>query len=182
MKVKSAALALAIASVPVAANAADGFGPSIGSVGRWVAYSKIDAMTDERHCVALFDDRDNVQFTPRSIAIGFRGRGGISSYRVRLGDAPVKSWMPVGRMDQQLGAVFFEGKRRDEMVAAGRLRLEAITVLKGIVTEDISLTEAPELLALFSKNHCDGSPPPTASAPAGKSSGSPATDDTDRYI
>lgn len=177
--VKIAAMTALAFGLSVSASAETGFGSQIGTTGRWTAYVSKDVMTDAATCVALYDDRANVQLTARSIAIGFRGRGGINSYRVRLGDAPPQSLFPASGTEKLLGAIVFEGKRRDAMIVAGRLRLEALTILSTVVTEDISLAEAPEVFAIFSKNGC--AVPITFSSPqSDQPTNNPAMDDSDR--
>lgn len=149
-------LIIAAAAVGFAssANAAEGFDSSLGKVGRWSVYANTDVMTDQKNCVALFDDRPQIQFTMKSIAIGLRGRGGIQSYQIRLDEAPARPLRLASRVERDMGAVFIDGKLYEEAIAATRLRFQGLSILNSLVDEDIDLSSVPEIKRLFAQAGC----------------------------
>lgn len=154
----AAAMALIVTTVVSAiaspAEAAEGFGTKVGTAGKWTVYVETDAMSDEKQCVALFEDRDQVQLSPTSFAISFRGRGGVQAYRLRLDDAPARSLQLATDAEKGVGAVLIDGDVFNELLAAKRVRIQAFTILRSLVDEDIDLSATADVKQLFAKAGC----------------------------
>jgi hypothetical protein len=152
MRILRAVIVAACLTAPVKAD--DGFGTKLGMAGKWTVYFDTDQMSDEKQCTALYDDRAQVQLTPTSLAIGYRGRGGISGYRIRLDDAPALPLQPATSDEESMGVVFIGGHIFNEVLAAKRVRVQALTVLNTIIDEDIDLSSVEEVKRLFTQAGC----------------------------
>lgn len=135
-------------------RAETGFGKQVGKAGRWTVYVSKDAMTDTVQCTALFDDRAQVQFAAGSLAISLRGRGGIDGYQIRLDDAPASTMRLPSRIEKEIGAVVLADATYQAILSARRLRFMALTVLGGMVQEDIDLSTTGEIKRLFGVYGC----------------------------
>lgn len=135
-------------------NAAEGFGDEVAQVGQWTIYAKIDGFTDAKTCVALFQDRADIQMDNKSFAISFRGRGGISAYKYRLDNQEPTALELASRREKGISALIFEGTKYNDIVGSTRLRLQAFTALSTLIDEDIDMTEAQDALDTFAANGC----------------------------
>ena len=153
MKTVTCFAAAAIA-LTVPAVAADGFGKNVGEAGSWSIYSEANPMTDEVQCTALFEDRANIQYSGNSFAISLRGRGGLSAYTVRIDNNAALPLQLASKTEKDIQAVYLEGAELERIEAANRLRIEIMTVIRGIVYEDIDLSGLAEVRNVFSQQGC----------------------------
>lgn len=145
---------LLAAAFTVPANAETGFGEQIGQVGKWTVYADTNQMTDAKECTALFEDRAAVQYSGDSLAISLRGRGGIRAYTMRFDDNAALPLRLANEDEKGVQAAYFKGEDLANIEAADRLRIEIMTVIRGVVFEDIDLSGLPEVRTLFTTNGC----------------------------
>ena len=135
-------------------TAATGFGEQVGQAGKWTVYADTNPMTDAKECTALFEDRAAVQYTGDMFAISLRGRGGNRAYTLRLDDNEALPLRLANEDEKGVHAAVFAGEDLANIEAADRLRIEIMTVIRGVVFEDIDLSGLPEVRTLFTSNGC----------------------------
>lgn len=127
------AVAIAAAATPILAQDVS----YKKTFGDWVAFESVDPMTDKKQCSATYVKDKQVLYTSKdAFKISYHGRGGVESYRYRFGkaqasepespDANANNWVTV--------PVFVS-----EALDAPNLRVQGTTVLKGLISMDISL-------------------------------------------
>lgn len=147
-------VAFAAAAISMPAMAAEGFGTKVGSAGKWTVYVEKDAMSDETRCTALYDDRSQIQLSPKSLGISYRGRGGVQAYRIRLDEAPAQSLRPATDIERKVGAAVIEGAKYREVLTAQRVRVQAYTLRNMVIDEDIDLSSVGDVQRLFVQAGC----------------------------
>jgi len=133
---------------------AEGLGQKISVVGDWTVYQDKDSMTDAVSCVATYKGRAQVQATTTSLAFSFRGRGGVSSYKYRIDEAPPSDLVLATDIQKQLDSIIFESDTFASIMAAKRFRLQVLTILSSVADEDISLASLPQAVATMKKHGC----------------------------
>ena len=132
--------------------------PNTLHIGLWTIEAKTDPMTDAKRCTAYYDlgPEYAVQITKDSFAISYRGRGGIESYQMRFDDDPPLELSLPSEVEKEIGAfVIKETDRRfDRLLIAKRLRVQASTLVGGIVNDDINLSDLPALFATLKGQRC----------------------------
>lgn len=123
-------------------------------VGDWYIYSEADAMTDELSCVAYYKDGKFIQLTDDSLAVAYRGRGGIKGYQLRFDEGAPTSMQLPSRSEERIGALILRGKTFDQVLAANRLRVQGVTVLNSIENDDIDLTDANAAIGQMQTMSC----------------------------
>jgi hypothetical protein len=111
--------------------------------GKWVVFGEADPMTDKMSCIAYYGGEKFVQLTNNSFAMGYGGRGGLKGYTIRFdNDPPLPMALPT-RIEERIGAFVIDTKdpRFARLVAAKRVRIQALTVLNSIVNDDVDLTD-----------------------------------------
>lgn len=148
-KLISAVVALSItASAAGAANLAEA--PIVFKSDDWSVRRTLDQMTDRPSCTALFRERYDIQVKPDAFYISTKGRGGISSYRLRYDDDVALPLKVASPLEKSLSAIWIQSADIPRVIAAKRLRVSALTLIGGSIDEDIPLNglrEAHEFLA-----------------------------------
>lgn len=158
MRMVAALLAATVAVVPTVAAAEDF--QNVGQpIGPWQVVRTVDAMTDARRCMAIYNGHYDVQLTAESLAINYRGRGGVSSYRYRLDDAPAAELELATRIEREISAIVIRGNRYQAMLGAHRVRVQALTVLDSSVLDDIDMSRSAEVITVLTGPECTGTAP-----------------------
>lgn len=143
---------LVVISASVAGNAKMAkVGPPTGP---WQMYSEQDAMTDKTSCIAYYNDDPNIQLTTKSLAFSYRGRGGVSSYTLRLANDTPLGLVLASDVEKHIGAVLIEGDTFKRVMAYPRLRMRVSTLVSGLVDEDLDLTNATPILSRLFGPEC----------------------------
>ena len=122
--------------------------------GKWIVYSRVDGMTDEKSCVAEYDG-NNVQLTLHSFAVGFAGRGGIDFFNIRIDNDPPMGTMYPDATEKSMGFFILENpKTISRIMNAKRIRVQTVTLVNGIVNDDIDLTQLEEVKSLLHGVDC----------------------------
>ncbi len=132
--------------------------PTVHHVGKWTVESEADPMTDAKSCTAYYDPgpKYGIQMTKDSFAVAYRGRGGLSSYRIRFDDdAPLDLALP-NNIEERVGAFLIRNtdKRFNRLMTAKRVRVQATTLVAGIVNDDVDLSDLPALMAKLNGPDC----------------------------
>lgn len=152
---KSTLLAVIVAALltsPVSAKAV----PVGNPVGKWVIFGEPDPMTDKMSCIAFYGGKRFVQATSDSFAVGYGGRGGLKGYELRFdNDAALGMTSPVGN-EERIGAFILNDtdSRFARLLIAKRLRVQTLTVLNSIASDDIDLTDLPRVMAKLKGPEC----------------------------
>jgi hypothetical protein len=88
------------------------------------------------------------------MAISFRGRGGIKGYKLRFDDNPASGLQLATPIEQQVGAVIWEDQDFYRILQARRLRFQGLTVLGGLVNEDIDLSGLSNVIEYLGGPNC----------------------------
>lgn len=125
-------------------------------IGKWVIYGGVDAMTDKKECIAYYGDKKYIQLTKASFAVGYGGRGGLRGYTLRFDDDPALSMKLPTDVEKQVSAFFIESsdERYARLMAATRLRIQALTLVSGLANEDIDLAGFPDVIARLKGPDC----------------------------
>lgn len=109
-------------------------------VGDWHVYTSIDNMTDRLSCAAFYKDEAIIQLSPGSLYIEYGGRGGWRFYKYRFGEGkPITGSI---RRTSLRTYITFEGRDLEKAIEAGRLRVQTLTLIAGVIDEDIDLKDA----------------------------------------
>jgi hypothetical protein len=110
-------------------------------------------MTDAKSCTAYFRN-NNVQLTKDSFAVGYNGRGGLKGYEIRIDDKPASEMQVPTRSEERMSAILIEGLLFDQIKAAKRVRVRALSRLNSIVNDDIDTSSIPRLMAVLNGAQC----------------------------
>lgn len=123
-------------------------------VGSWYIHSKSDAMTDELSCVAYFKDEPQIQLTPDSLAVTYRGRGGIEGYRLRFDDQEASGLLLPSSVERRIGAIILRDNVFERIRSSRRLRIQGVTLISGMANDDIDLTDAGTAISKMTQMGC----------------------------
>jgi hypothetical protein len=105
----------------------------------WVMDESTNAMTDKKECTALYKNEWTIQGTENNLYVSLKGRGGVSSYTVRIDDEPAKSMQLATQSEKGMSTIILQ-PYFESLYNATRLRIQVLTLLRGIVNEDIDMT------------------------------------------
>ena len=134
---------------------ASGLGEQLKSIGPWNILKKQDAMTDKISCIAIYGSNTQVQLSDTSLAIGLKGRGGVSSYQIRLDNQPAGEMQLPSDVEKDIGAAFIEDDNFSKLLQAKRVRFQALTALSTFVNEDWDFTDAAAVVSFLKSAECN---------------------------
>lgn len=123
--------------------------------GNWTIMRSLDAMTDKQSCVAIYKDDPTIQLTDDSFAIGMRGKGGVSSYYLRINDQPAQGLSLASRLEKDVSAMLIEGARFQEIAQANRVRVRVLTILSTTTDFDIDMAGFAEVQPILAGAECN---------------------------
>ena len=109
----------------------------------WHVHQELDAMTDKKSCTALYRNEWKVQGTANALYIGYKGRGGVKYYTLRVDDEPADSLQSATSTEKSIGAIIIDSNF-NRIYNGKRLRAQVGTILGSLLTEDIDLTGLKE--------------------------------------
>lgn len=109
----------------------------------WHVHQELDAMTDKKSCTALYRNEWKVQGTASALYIGYKGRGGVKYYTLRVDDEPADSLQSATDMEKNISAIIIDSNF-SRIYNGKRLRAQVGTILGSLVVEDIDLTGLKE--------------------------------------
>ena len=154
-----------IAFVPSAAVAALNDAKPVFHSGNWKVLRSTDVMKDTISCTGIYKENYGIQLGEDGLYVTVRG--GLQSIDLRFGDAPAKPMRLAEKMEKDVGAVIIDGTNFDELTQTNRLRLQVLTLVSGVITEDLDISGIQEAV----ENIKSGCPVPEV---APKSQSAPA--------
>jgi hypothetical protein len=139
-------VALAMA-ITVTAGATLGDLKIVAKEKTWELRHGKDAFSDKPSCVIIVATKPYIQITSTSFSVNYRGRGGVSSYKVRVDDEPEGTTSLPHDFEKELGTLFWQGEAFQAVMKAKRIRIQVLSVLNNIITDDIDMKGADRLLA-----------------------------------
>jgi hypothetical protein len=109
----------------------------LGASGNWEILRTKDPMTDKVRCAAVLRKSTWVDLTHETLAVSYRGRGGVQGYQLRLDDQPATGMRLATELEEQVGAILLPAAK---LVKAKRLRISGVTLIQSLISEDIDLT------------------------------------------
>jgi hypothetical protein len=98
-----------------------------------------DAMTDKKICTAIFKKGWTLQGTGQTLYLSLRGRGGVKAITLRVDDDPANPLRLATKSEGSISSVDFQDDFQ-RIYDGKRLRVQVMTVLGNVVSEDIDLT------------------------------------------
>lgn len=126
----------------------------LAQVGGWKVERSLDAMTDAPSCVA-HTDGFRVQMTTDSLAVSYRGIGGVKGSTLRLdNDEPWDMRLP-SDAERNISSIVLDGSEWSKIKQADRVRIRTLTVLSTLVDDDIDLSNKDEILEILNGPKCN---------------------------
>src|SRR5262249_42144022 len=129
-------------------------GQKLTAVGRWAVYKSTDAMTDEIRCLATYGDRSEVQLYKDVLYISLKGRGGVNGFRLRFDDGVATDMQLPSKTDKSLSVISIRGGQFRRLTESQRLRAQILTVIGGVVDEDLNLTGLRDAVHIMQAPEC----------------------------
>ena len=139
-------------ALPASAN----FGEPIAKSGNWTVRRTLHTITEEPSCVAIYEDRFEIQLDEDDLFISLRGRGGVSSVVLRFDDKPAEQLRPASETEKNVRAVNLRGREFEELMSSKRLRMQIRTTADATIEEDLDLNGVREVHAEFMGSQCGG--------------------------
>ena len=125
----------------------------IATEANWRVLQIKDEMTDKVSCVAIYNNNHDIQLSPGTLYISYKGRGGVASYSIRVDDAPAGELHLASKAEENLSMIIIE-KELPKITTAKRLRVSGLTVLKTLISEDLDLNGIGEAYAVVTGPQC----------------------------
>lgn len=109
------------------------------SKGNWKVLRSVDLMTDRTSCTGIYDNDYGVQLTPDTLYVSVSG--GIESVLLRFDDQPPARMRLATDMEKKIRSVIISGGFFSQLSTANRLRYQTSTMVSGIKTGEIDLTD-----------------------------------------
>lgn len=111
--------------------------PTVFRAGNWSVLRAMDPMTDKVSCTGIYKDQYGIQLTSDTLYVSIRG--GISSIRLRFDDEPVQNLRLATEMEKKVDAISISGADFSKLMDSRRLRVEVLTLVRGVINEDLDL-------------------------------------------
>jgi hypothetical protein len=119
----------------------------------WKINKLVDSMSDAVTCIAYYRDNKAIQLTAGSLAISYRGRGGVSMGTWRIDDnAPLQRLAT--DTEKSVGAFFWEGSELARVLSGSRLRVQMFTILSTIQQDDLDTTGIATVWQALREGRC----------------------------
>lgn len=115
------------------------------SKGNWKVLRSVDPMTDKTSCTGIYNGDYSIQLTPDTLFVSISG--GIESVLLRYDDQPPARMRLATEMEKKIRSMIISGNSFSQLTTAGRLRYQAATMVSGIKTGEIELTDFNAVLA-----------------------------------
>ncbi len=117
----------------------------IKSSGNWELRVGNDTFSGDKSCIIVQKNDYNIQINVGSLYVSYNGRGGIDGYKFRIDEAPPSEMQLPSKLESQTGAIEFSGTLFNRIISAHRLRVQAVTLIRGLVGDDIDLSGVSSL-------------------------------------
>jgi len=106
--------------------------------GNWTVLRSTDTMTDKTSCTGIYKSNYGVQLSTNELFVTIRG--GIQSITLRFGENPARPMRLPQKMEKEVNTVIIEGSEFAEALETNRLRLQVLTLVRGVATEDLDIS------------------------------------------
>jgi hypothetical protein len=130
--------------------------------GKWSVRRSKDTMTDKVSCTGIYNNDFGVQLSESDLFI--RIRGGVQSVTLRFDDEPAQKLRLASEMEKKLDVADINGADFERLLSSKRLRMQALTLVRGLSESDLDLTGLRETL----DNIKGGCPDTGTASPQGK--------------
>ena len=113
--------------------------PVIAKYGKWSVRRELDPMTDKANCIALYENRFDVQVTEEDCYISESGKGGVQSITLRFDDQPPEEMQLASDTEQTVGAIGIHSSDFQKLLIANRLRYQILRVVDGLDNGELDL-------------------------------------------
>lgn len=105
--------------------------------GNWKVLRTINSMTDEVNCTGIYKENYNIQLSKDAlyVTVGI----GIKGVTLRFNDKPALPYRLADEKEKFARTIIISGGEFSELIESDRLRLEALTLMPSIVSEDLDL-------------------------------------------
>ncbi len=146
------ASSLVLASSPAKADLNKA--PIIAKSGNWSVRRGTDLMTDKKSCVALYQQRFDIQVNEGDFWFDVRGKGGVQGFTYRIDDEASSKMQIPTEIEKNIGAAHIEGSEFAHLLSAKRLRMQVLTILDSLIEADIDLKGLSEMHRTLSGPEC----------------------------
>lgn len=107
-------------------------------VGNWSVLRSTNTMTDKVSCTGIYKSNFGIQLVEDQLFVKITG--GIQSVTLRFGENPAQSLRLPQDMEKKIGSVVIDGSDFRQALETTRLRLQVLTLIRGMATEDLDTT------------------------------------------
>ncbi len=106
--------------------------------GNWTVLRSTDTMTDRVSCTGIYKSNSGIQLVQDRMFVGIAG--GIRSVTLRFGENPPQSLRLPQDIEKKVNSVIVEGAEFRQALDTTRLRVQVLTLVRGVTTEDLDTT------------------------------------------
>lgn len=121
-------------------------------IGPWSIERSVDQMSDEKSCTAYYGE--NIQLSTEGFAVGYRTRGGIEGYEIRIDEQPASGMILPDKYERQIGAIVLRRPILAKILSSKRVRIKALTRSYNSVIDDIDMSALPKVLTVLNGPDC----------------------------
>lgn len=149
------ALAFAMAAISSTAIANLATAPTVFSSGEWSVVRTVDTMSDKTSCTGIYKGDRSIQLTREALYISVQG--GIESITLRFGEQAAERLRLPTDIEKKVRAVSISGNSFQKLLGSDRLRVQVLTLVRGIATFDLDLSGIDAAVENI-QNGCPGEP------------------------
>lgn len=112
--------------------------PMTLKVGNWSVFRSVDTMTDKVSCTGIYKSNYGVQLTPNTLYVKILG--GIQSVTLRFGEDSAQPMRLPQKLEKDVNTVIIDGREFTQVLESNRIRLQVLTLVRGVATEDLDTT------------------------------------------
>jgi len=106
--------------------------------GNWTVLRDTNPMTDKTDCTGIYKDDLGVQLTSKELYLTIRG--GPESVTLRFDDQAPESMRLATDIEKKIDAISISGPQFFKLLGSQRLRMEVMTLVRGISNIDLDVT------------------------------------------
>jgi hypothetical protein len=128
------------------------------TTGNWSVERGVDTMSDKIICTGFHNLSRSAQLSSDRMYVVVSG--GIQSVTLRFGEKPARGLRLARKLEMDVGAIILEGAEFAEVSTTARVRVQVLTLVKGLFTQNLDTTGIDEAL----KHIRSGCPAPTGNS------------------
>ena len=104
----------------------------------WSVLRVKNAMTDKVSCTGIYKKNYAVQLSETDLFVSYRG--GLQSIKLRFDEDPPQHLRLASEVEKKLGSADIEGEDFERLRSSKRLRIEVLSLIRGLQYTDLDLT------------------------------------------